>query len=246
MIRPTKAMVLAAGLAKRMRPLTDSTAKPLLSLGGVTLLDHALNRLAAAGVEQAVVNAFWCAGQIEARLAERVREGRGPDTKVVRETALLDTGGGVRNALPLLGSEPFYVVNGDAFWLNGPWPALERLAARFDASDADAVLLLHRAAQVRGDVGLGDFALDKMGVPQRRREREVVPYVYAGVQIIAPALLEGMPDGAFSMNQAWDRAIAAGRLRAVVHDGIWFHLSVPADLADAEAWWHEHPGGFVP
>jgi MurNAc alpha-1-phosphate uridylyltransferase len=151
------------------------------------------------------------------------------------EAALLGTGGGVRAALDVLGPDPFFVVNGDAFWLDGPVPTLPRLPAVFEADAVDAVLLMHRAFQVHADTGYGDFAMDKLGMLRRRQEREVVPYVYAGVQLIAPALLDGMPDGAFGMNRAWDRALAAGRLRGVVHDGLWFHLSTPADLADAES-----------
>lgn len=225
-------MVLAAGKAMRMRPLTDHTAKPLLRLRGRTLLDHALDRLAAAGVEQAVVNTHWCAEQVGRHLANR-RDG--PRTVISPEEQLLETGGGVRAALPLLGDGPFYVVNGDAFWLDGPIPALRRLAEAFDPRAADSVLLLHRTTQVQADVGPGDFTLDKWGVPRRRAEREVVPYIYAGVHLMSPALLDGLREGPFSMNLAWDRALAAGRLRAVVHDGLWCHLSVPADLNRAEA-----------
>ena len=140
----------------------------------------------------------------------------------------------MKAALDLLGPAPFFVVNGDAFWVDGPRPALARLVAAFDPAEVDAVLLVHRTFQVRADVGLGDFVLDPWGTPRRRREREVAPYIYAGLQLIAPALLAGTPDGAFSMNQAWDTAMTAGRLRAVVHDGLWFHLSTPTDLAEAE------------
>jgi MurNAc alpha-1-phosphate uridylyltransferase len=224
-------MVLAAGLGTRMRPLTETTAKPLLRLGGKALIDHALDRLAEVGVKAAVVNAFWQADAVEAHLAARTAP---PRCIVQRETALLETGGGVRAVLDRLGPEPFYVINGDAFWLDGPHSALHRLAMAYNDS-VDGVLLVHRTCQVHAEVGFGDFALDKWGTPRRRGEREVVPYIYAGVQLISPALLRDMPDGAFSMNRAWDRALAAGRLRAVVHDGIWFHLSTPPDLAEAEA-----------
>ena len=141
----------------------------------------------------------------------------------------------MRAALPLLGAEPFYVVNAATFWVDGPRPALERVAAAFDPVALDGVLLVHRTFQVHADVGFGDFALDKLGAPRRRLEREVVPYTYAGVQLCSPALLGEAPDGPFSMNLAWDRAITAGRLRAVVHDGLWFHLSTPSDLSDAES-----------
>ena len=231
-VRPRTGMLLAAGLGTRMRPLTDRTAKPLLPFGDKALIDHALGRLAASGVETVVVNAHWKADQVEAHLA--ARSIRAPRVMLRREAALLETGGGVRAALHMLGPAPFFVVNGDAFWLDGPRPALDRLAAAFDPAKVDGVLLVHRTFQVRAEVGMGDFALDKWGALRRRGEREVVPYIYAGLQLIAPALLAGTPEGAFSMNRAWDTAMAAGRLRAVVHDGLWFHLSTPADLAEAE------------
>ena len=231
-VRPRTAMVLAAGLATRMRPLTDRTAKPLLTLDGRTLLDHALDRLHEVGVETVAVNAFWQADKVAAHLAARQEP---PHTVLKRETTLLDTGGGVRNALDVLGPDPFYVINGDALWLDGPTPALTRLARAW-TDDLDAVLLLHRTFQIRGDVGLGDFMLDPWGVPRRRKEREIAPYLFAGVQLMHPRLLDGMPDGAFSTNRAWNRALEAGRLRAVVHDGHWFHLSTPSDLAEAGLW----------
>jgi MurNAc alpha-1-phosphate uridylyltransferase len=227
---PRSAMILAAGLGTRMRPLTDTTPKPLLTLGGRTLLDHAIGRLAEVGVETIVVNAFWQADRLAAHLA-----GHEPPPNVVlqREATLLETGGGVKAALPRLGADPFYVINGDALWLDGPHPALDRMARAFDGA-VDGVLLVHRTAQIHSEVGAGDFAVDKWGLIRRRVEREIVPYLYAGVQLIRPSLLDGTPDGSFSMNLAWDRAINAGRLRAVVHDGIWFHLSKPADLVEAE------------
>jgi N-acetyl-alpha-D-muramate 1-phosphate uridylyltransferase len=152
---------------------------------------------------------------------------------LLREERLLETGGGVKAALAVLGTDAFFVVNGDALWLNGPIPALLRLAAVFD-DQVDAVLLVQRTSHVHADVGFGDFALDKWGIPRRRAQREVVPYIYAGVQLIHPRLLAGMPDGPFSMNRAWDIALETGRLRAVVHDGLWFHLSTPPDLVEAE------------
>jgi MurNAc alpha-1-phosphate uridylyltransferase len=223
-------MVLAAGLGTRMRPLTEATAKPLLHLGGRPLIDHALQHLADAGVEIVAVNAHWQADAVAGHLTRRTDP---PRTVLLREEKLLETGGGVRAALSILGPEPFFVVNGDAFWLNGPLPALDRLAHAF-SDDLDVVLLVQRTSHVHAEVGFGDFALDKWGVPRRRGEREVVPYIYAGVQLIHPRLLAGSPEGAFSMNRMWDKAIAADRLRAVVHDGIWFHLSTPPDLEEAE------------
>jgi MurNAc alpha-1-phosphate uridylyltransferase len=232
-VRPTTGMLLAAGLATRMRPLTDHTPKPLLPLGGKPLIDHALDRLAAAGVGMVVVNAFWQADILAAHIA--ARQPAPPRVVLRREAELLDTGGGVKAALDPLGPDPFYVVNGDAFWLDGPSPALRRLAEAFDPAAVDGVLLVHRTFQVHAEVGMGDFAVDPWGSLRRRGEREIAPYIYAGLQLIAPALLDDMPEGPFSMNRAWDKAIARGRLRAVVHDGLWFHLSTPADLAEAQS-----------
>jgi MurNAc alpha-1-phosphate uridylyltransferase len=229
-----KAMLLAAGLGTRMRPLTEGTAKPLLPLGGRSLLDHALDRLRDAGVDEVVVNAYWHADHIAAHLAAR---SDGPRTVVRREDALLDTGGSVAAALDLLGPGPFFVINGDTFWLDGPTPALTRLATAWDDA-ADAVLLVHRTFQIQADIGAGDFVLDPWGLIRRRREREVVPYIYAGIQLAGPALFADAPNGSFSMNLVWDQAIARGRLRGVVHDGLWFHLSTPTDLAAAE--YHLH------
>jgi N-acetyl-alpha-D-muramate 1-phosphate uridylyltransferase len=231
-IRPTTAMLLAAGLGTRMRPLTDETAKPLLPLGGRSLLDHALDRLEAAGVQVVVVNTHWQADRLEAHLAARKE---GPRTVLRHEPALLDTGGAIRAALDALGSGPFFVVNGDTVWLDGPTPTLDRLAASWDRRESDAVLLVHRTFQVQSEVGPGDFAVDKWGFVRRRKEREIVPYIYAGVQLLDAANFTDAPAGAFGMNLLWNHAIAANRLRAVVHDGLWFHLSTPPDLAEAES-----------
>jgi MurNAc alpha-1-phosphate uridylyltransferase len=246
-------MVLAAGLGTRMRPLTEHTAKPLLSLGGRTLLDHALARLLAAGVRTIVVNTHWHADRVVAHLArhwdvplpplplwgQQITTLTSPRTsytiRLQHEETLLETGGAVRTALPDLGPAPFFVVNGDSFWLDGPAaPALARLAAAW-ADSLDAVLLLVPTFQVQGQIGAGDFFLDPLGRLRRRRFAEVAPYLYAGVQLLHPRLFAGAPGGRFSTNILWDRAIAADRVRGVVHDGLWFHLSTPPDLAAAEA-----------
>ncbi len=215
-----------------MRPLTDHTPKPLLKLGGRALLDHMLDRFDESGVHLVVVNAHWQASQIEAHLA--ARHGT-PRTVLRHEGDLLDTGGAVAAALAggLLDPAGFFVANGDTVLLDGPRPALSRMQAALDAS-VDAVILVHRTFQVHGDVGPGDFFLDPWAVPRRRREREIAPYVYAGVTLARAALFDRHRAGRFSMNQVWDNAMAAGRLRAVVHDGLWFHLSRPDDLAEAE------------
>ncbi len=237
-----QAMVLAAGLGTRMRPLTERTAKPLLPLGGRTLLDHALDRLHAAGVDQVVVNTHWQADLVQRHLQRR---GTGPRIVLQPEATLLDTGGAVAAALAAgrLRDAAFYVVNGDSFWLDGPSPTLQRMAAAFDPAAQDALLLVHRTFQVHGDVGRGDFAVDPWGTVRRRREREVAPYLYAGMQLATPALFADPPAAPFSVNRMWDRAMSAGRLRAVVHDGLWFHLSRPQDLSDAEVALHANETG---
>jgi len=231
MITLTHGMVLAAGLGLRMRPLTEDTAKPLLMLHGRSLLDRALDRLEEAGIQDVVVNAHWHADQVAAAVASRTS----PRITLQREEVLLETGGGVKRALPLLGPGPFAVANGDSVWLNGPTPALPRMAAAFDPDHMDGLLLLVRSAQVMGEVGRGDFMMDPLGRLRRPKERELAPYIFAGVQILSPALFRDAPEGPFSLNLLYDRAIEAGRLYALVHDGVWFHLSTPPDLQQAEA-----------
>jgi MurNAc alpha-1-phosphate uridylyltransferase len=226
-----RAMVLAAGLGQRMRPLTAETAKPLLFLQGRSLLDHALDRLALAGVEQVVVNAHWKAAKVAEALSARPGV---PRTRLQLEPDLLETGGGIRRALPLLGPDPFAVVNGDAHWLEGPVPALARLAQAFEPARMDALLLLVRTAWVEGEVGRGDFFLDPHGRLRRPRGPEVAPFLFGGVQVMSPDLVAPEPEGRFSLNRCFDRALEAGRLFGLVHDGAWFHLSTPADLARTE------------
>jgi MurNAc alpha-1-phosphate uridylyltransferase len=228
------AILLAAGLGSRMRPLTDTVPKPLLTLGGRALLDHALDRLAAAGVGDVVVNAHWHAQKLAEHLRARLPP---PRTELRLETALLDTGGAVVAALAegRLGrnGSPFFVVNSDSVWLDGPVPALRRVSAGL-RPDVDAVILVHRTFQVHAEIGAGDFFLDSWGVPRRRREREIAPYIYAGVTLVRPGLFEGFTAQSVSMNQVWDRAIETRRIVAVVHDGLWFHLTRPDDLEEAE------------
>jgi len=228
-----RAILLAAGLGSRMRPLTDTIPKPLLSLGGRALLDHALDRLAASGVGEVVVNAHWHADKLAAHLAARPPP---PVTVLRREAALLDTGGAVVAALGegLLGRQgrPFFVVNSDSVWLDGPVATLDRMHAAL-RPELDAVILVHRTFQVHAEIGYGDFFLDGWGAPRRRREREVAPYIYAGVTLARPQIFDGFA-ATVSMNQVWDQAIARKRIKAVVHDGLWFHLTRPDDLAEAE------------
>ena len=227
---PKSAMVLAAGLGKRLRPVTDGLPKPLIEVAGQPLIAHALDRLALAGVERAIVNLHYKGAMIEATLFDRER----PHIEYSREAELLETGGGVKRALPLLG-DSFFVVNGDVFWLNGLTPALDRLARYFDAKRMDAVLLMQRTVSAVGYEGIGDYFLDPLGTPQRRREREVAPYIFAGIQILHRRLFDGVDDGVFSLKRLYDRAEDAGRLGAIIHDGEWFHVGTPDGLEATRA-----------
>ena len=225
-----RVMVLAAGLGERMRPITDSLPKPLIELRGRTLLDSILDRAEAAGVPEAVVNLHYLGEMIEARLARRAR----PRVNFSREETRLETGGGVRKALSLLGAEAFFVINGDVSWLDGCTPALERLAAAWDEREMDALLLLHPTASAVGYAGAGDFVLAPDGRMRRRREREVAPFVFTGIQILHPRLFEDAPEGPFSLNLIYDKAGAAERLWGLRHDGEWFHIGTPEGLRDVE------------
>ncbi len=227
---PHKAMVLAAGLGERMRPLTDSKPKPLIELQGRALLDRILDRLEAAGVPEAVVNLHWLGEMIELHLERRAQ----PRITFSREAVRLETGGGVQRALPLLGEAPFFVINGDVCWLEGQTPALERLTHAWDEKEMDALLLVHPVAFAVGYDGSGDFVFTPEGRLRRRRELEVAPFVFTGVQILHPRLFEGAEDGAFSLNVIYDKAVAAGRLAGLRHDGEWFHIGTPEGLTEVE------------
>ena len=226
MLPPRRAMVLAAGLGTRLRPVTDALPKPLVELNGRTLLDHAIDRLACAGVERVVVNTHYMAAKIAAQLANR----KAPDIEISWEDELLDTGGGVAKALPSLG-DVFFVVNADVFWLEGKEPALLRLARAFDPDRMDAVLLLQRTVNAVGYDGSGDYLIDPTGKPCRRREREIAPFLFAGIQLLHRRLFDNRSERVFSLVRLFDRAEQAGRLHAIVHDGEWYHIGTPAGLA---------------
>ncbi len=234
---PAVAMVMAAGYGQRLRPLTETVPKPMLTVLGRPIIDDVLDRLVEAGVRRAVVNLHHLGGVIEAHLRRRC------DIEIAfsREEAIQDTGGGVRQALPLLGDAPFFVVNAKIIWRNGREPALLRLARAWDPAQMDALLLLHPTVDALGYDGQGDFFMDQLGRVRRRRSWEVSPFVFTGIQIVQPRLFDQAPPGPFSMNLLWDRAIAADRLRALRHDGEWFHVSTPRQLELVEA--HLRRGG---
>ncbi len=228
---PQAAMVLAAGLGKRMRPLTATRPKPLVSVAGITLLDRALDHLAAAGVANAVVNVHYFAEQVEAHLASR----RAPAVRISDERdRLLETGGGVAKALPLLDADPFYVVNSDNLWVDGSIDTLRLLAQRWDAATMDALLLMVPLARASGYDGRGDFMMNPVGQLRRRFEGRVAPYVFSGVQLLSHRLFAGEAVAPFSLNRVYDKALAAGRLFGVVHGGLWFHVGTPAAVGATE------------
>jgi len=227
---PRVAMVLAAGLGTRMGALTRDCPKPLLRVAGRTLLDRALDRAAEAGAQRAVVNVHYLAPRIRAHLAGRAAL---PEVAISDEAAqLLDTGGGLRHARALLGEGPVWALNSDAVW-TGATP-LAGLAAAWDGARMDALLQLIPRARARAHSRPGDFFLRPDGRPERRGAADAAPYVYSGAQIVRTEAAEG-PEGPFSANLIWDRAAAAGRLFAVVHDGDWVDVGTPEGLAAAEA-----------
>jgi MurNAc alpha-1-phosphate uridylyltransferase len=223
-------MVLAAGLGTRLRPVTETLPKPLIEIGARTLLDHVIDQLMLAGVERIVVNTHYKAPMVAEQLARRDH----PHIEISHEAELLDSGGGVARALPLL-DDAFFVVNADVFWLEGKEPGLRRLAGAFDRDRMDAVLLLQRAVTAVGYEGNGDYFLAPSGRPRRRREREVAPFVFAGIQLLHRRLFDGISERVFSLIRVFDRAEAAGRLYAIVHDGEWYHIGTPTGLAATRA-----------
>lgn len=224
-------MVLAAGLGMRMRPLSESVPKCLLPVAGRRPLDRALDRLAAAGIEAAVVNLHYRAETVRRHLAPRAA----PRIIFSDEShQLLDTGGGVAKALPLLGRRPFIAVNAIALWLDDGEDSLARLARGFDPARMDALLLVHPRTTAVGYDGAGDFLLDSDGRLVRRPAAGEADFVFTGVQVLRPELFAGAPAGPFSLNLLYDRAAAAGRLFGLRHRGTWVHLKTPAALAAAE------------
>lgn len=234
--RPSTAFVLAAGLGTRMRPLTDLVPKPMVRLDGRPLIDHVLDRLQAAGVTRAVVNLHYLADILAAHLAARA------SPRIVlsdERDALLDTGGGLVRALPLLGDEPFVIHNSDSVWLERGVANLDRLFAAWDGDRMDSLMLLALRDTSLGYDGDGDFVMEADGRLARRPAGTTSPYVFTGVSIAHPRLLEGAPAGKFSLNRPWDGAIARGRLHGILLDGTWMHVGTPEALADAERLIHD-------
>jgi MurNAc alpha-1-phosphate uridylyltransferase len=229
--RPRTAMVLAAGIGKRMRPITATVPKPLIEVAGRSLIDHGLDRLAEAGVERVVVNVHYLADLLSAHLARR----RAPAVTISDERGmLLETGGGVKKALPLLGEAPFFLLNSDSFWIEGPRPNLDWLAAGWDESRMDALLMLAPTVSAIGYDGPGDFVMAPDGRLSRRPEREVAAFVYSGAAILHPRFFADAPEGAFSLNFLFDQAIETERLYGVRMDGTWLHVGTPEAIRAAE------------
>jgi MurNAc alpha-1-phosphate uridylyltransferase len=230
---PEVAMVMAAGLGKRMRPLTATRPKPLVEVAGKPLIDHCLDRLRAAGVKKAVVNVHYLANALEAHLKNRVK-----DIEIVisdERKQLLETGGGLVKALPLIDADPFLAVNSDNLWIDGPVDSLRLLASGWDDRRMDALLLLVPLANAHCHKGQGDFHMSGTGKLRRRRPGSVAPFVFTGIQMVSKRLFEGEhPEGPFSTNILWDRAIAKGRLFGAVHQGLWFDIGAPPNIRKAE------------
>jgi MurNAc alpha-1-phosphate uridylyltransferase len=228
---PTDAMVLAAGLGTRMKPITDLKPKPLVEVGGRTLIDHVLDKLADAGIERAVVNVHHHAEQMERHLAGR----DAPKIEVSDERdALLDSGGGVVKALPLLAGDAVFVLNADTFWIDGASRNLANMAAAWDPARMDALLLVAALTASVGFDGAGDFTFTPDGRLRRRAERQVTPFAYAGVAIMSRASFEGAPEGPFSLNRLWNEAIDRDRLYGLRLDGLWLHVGTPQAIVEAE------------
>ena len=234
---PKTAMVMAAGLGKRMRPLTATRPKPLVEVAGKPLLDHVLDRLRAAGVEKVVVNVHYLASALEAHLAARAK---GLDVRISDERKqLLETGGGLVQAGPLIDDDPFLAVNSDNLWIDGPSDSLKLLASQWDGERMDALLLLVPHARALNHGAQGDFHMDRSGRIRRRERPKVAPFVYTGIQILSKSLLKDAPEGPFSTNILWDRAMEQGRCYGAVHQGLWFDVGTPEAIRKTERYLRE-------
>ncbi len=229
---PDTAMVMAAGLGKRMRPLTATRPKPLVEVAGKALVDHVLDRLRAAGVGKVVVNVHYLPDALEAHLTARAADF---DLKFSDERKqLLETGGGMIQAEPLIGADPFLVINSDNYWIDGPSDTLQLLASLWREADMDALLLLVPQARAGNHRGQGDFHMNADGRLSRRGKGKVAPFVFTGIQMVSKRLLRDAPEGPFSTNILWDRAIEEGRCFGAVHQGLWFDVGNPAAIKATE------------
>ena len=229
---PHTAMIMAAGLGKRMRPLTATRPKPLVEVGGKALLDHVLDRLRAAGVRNVVVNVHYLADALEAHLATRAS---GLNVTISDERRqLLETGGGLVRAEPLIDCDPFLALNSDNLWIDGPADTLKLLASQWDGDKMDALLLLVPQARAIGHKGQGDFHMDRGGRLRRRERSHVAPFVFTGIQMVSKRLLRDAPEGPFSANILWDRAMEEGRCFGAVHQGLWFDVGTPQSIQQTE------------
>ena len=230
---PHTAMIMAAGLGKRMRPLTATRPKPLIEVNGKALLDHVLEKLHAAGVRKVVVNVHYLADALEAHLASRAH---GLDVVISDErNLLLETGGGLVQAEPLIDGDPFLSLNSDNLWVDGPADTLRLLASHWDDAKMDALLLLVPLARALNHKGMGDFHMGRTGRLRRRQRSHVAPFVFTGIQMLSKRLLRDAPQGPFSTNILWDRAIEEGRCFGAVHQGLWFDVGTPASIPLTEA-----------
>ena len=230
---PHTAMIMAAGLGKRMRPLTATKPKPLIEVNGKALLDHVLDKLRIAGVKKVVVNVHYLADALEAHLSTR---SHGLEVVISDERSLLmETGGGLVKAAPLIDSDPFLALNSDNLWIDGPADTMKLLASHWDDTKMDALLLVVPQARALGHKGLGDFHMDRAGRIRRRERSRVAPFVFTGIQMLSKRLLKDAPDGPFSTNVLWDRAIADGRAFGAVHQGLWFDVGTPQAIPFTEA-----------
>ena len=229
---PDTAFVLAAGLGKRMRPLTATRPKPLVEVGGKALIDHVFDRLRAAGVGKVVVNVHYLADALEAHLKARAKDF---DVRISDERKqLLETGGGLVQAGAVIASDPFLVVNSDNYWIDGPADTIHLLSSLWRDKDMDALLLLVPLARAGNHGGQGDFHMKTDGRLARRGKGKVAPFVFTGIQIVSKRLLRDSPNGPFSTNFLWDRAIAEGRCFGAVHQGLWFDVGNPAAIKATE------------
>lgn len=229
--RPTHAMVFAAGLGKRMRPLTNQLPKPLVKVNGKALIDYAIEGLAAASIRTIVVNVHYLPDLLESHLQQWEQ----PEIIVSNERdVLLETGGGLKKALPLLGSEPFFIRNSDSFWLDSVRCNLDRMSEAWDSQKMDGLLLLAPTVDAIGHNGKGDFLMSSTGELTRRNERNLAPFIYAGAALFHPRFLDTAPDGPFSLNLLFDRAIEKGRLFGLRLEGVWIDVGTPQAIKDAE------------